>query len=93
MSNKFDKQLIDRISARLVEFRAAIHAEIDEMVAEEVSGRLVAKALDEVKQRIEGGLRPVPPAVPPPTVVDPPAAVDPPVDVAQPAHPTAPGGH
>lgn len=85
MSSKFDKQLIDRISARLVEFRAAIHAEIDEMVAEEVSGRLVAKALDEVKQRIEGGLKPAstPPA----------GQVDPPVADAPPARPSPQGGH
>lgn len=82
--SKFDKLLIDRISARLVEFRAAIHAEIDEMVAEEVSGRLVAKALDEVKQRIEGGLKatPTPPAV----------QIEPPVDTP-PARPSPQGGH
>lgn len=85
MSSKFDKQLIDRISARLVEFRAAIHAEIDEMVAEEVSGRLVAKALDEVKQRIEGGLKP---ASTPPS-----GQVDVPVTDTPPSRPAPQGGH
>lgn len=83
-NQRFDKQLIDRISIRLVEFRAAIHAEIDEMVAEEVSGRLVAKALEEVKQRIEGELKPV-------RVVE--ASVDPlPQPEPAPLRPTPQGG-